>query len=58
MQKNIVSIFVLVAMMVLMVCALYVLDAHWLWSIVVVAIFAVICVCRIVYESSKASDES
>jgi hypothetical protein len=58
MQKNIVSILVLLLMLSAMVCILYVLDAHWLWSIVVVAIFAVICVCRIVYESSKASDES
>ena len=58
MQNNIVSILTLLAMMVIMVYALYVLDAHWLWSVVVVAIFAVICVGRIMYESSKPSDSS
>ena len=58
MRKYDVSIFVPVAMMMLMVFVFYVPDARWIWSIVAVAFFAVICVGCIVHEASEASGES
>lgn len=49
---NIVSILVFLSMLVVMVVVLYILDAHWIWSIVAVGVFGVLCVGRIIYEST------
>lgn len=48
---NIASILSFLAMLVVLLVVLYVIDAHWLWSAVAVAIFAIVCVGRIIYES-------
>jgi phosphatidylglycerophosphate synthase len=55
---NIASVLSFLAMLVVLLVVLYVIDAHWLWSAVAVAIFAIVCVCRIIYESAQPDSSS
>ena len=56
MQNDLISIFMPLAMMLLVACVISVLDTHWIWGIVNMAFFAVICAVHIVPQTSHALD--
>ena len=56
MQSHLDFIFMPLVMIVLVVSAISVLDAHWIWGTMNIAFISVVCAVHIVPASSHALD--